>query len=153
MKHVKSKRLYDFSERMRRKWEEMNVKRLMKALLVLKQFDPETIAMHIKPEKDRIAYNEEKKRAIEENFRKVHHHISEIRARLTPPKDIDQEAERLNFITTNVKNMLACLADEFQYDAIQIELEAKVDINIYSFNRREDSMAIIIQNHNSVYFS
>lgn len=129
VKHVKSKRVYDFSERMRRKWKDMHVKRLMKALLVLKQFDPETIAMHIRPEKDRIAYNEEKKRAIEENFRRVHHQISEIRARLIPPKDVDQEAERLNFITTNVKNMLSSAMDEFQYDAIQMELEAKVDIS------------------------
>lgn len=129
VKHVKSKHVYDFSERMRRKWKDMHVKRLMKALLVLKQFDPETIAMHIRPEKDRIAYNEEKKRAIEENFRRVHHQISEIRARLIPPKDVDQEAERLNFITTNVKNMLSSAMDEFQYDAIQMELEAKVDIS------------------------
>lgn len=129
VKHVKSKSVYDFSERMRRKWKDMHVKRLMKALLVLKQFDPETIAMHIRPEKDRIAYNEEKKRAIEENFRRVHHQISEIRARLIPPKDVDQEAERLNFITTNVKNMLSSAMDEFQYDAIQMELEAKVDIS------------------------
>lgn len=104
----------------------MQVKRLMKTLLVLKRFDPEQIAMHIKPERDRIAYNEKKKRAIEAHFKRVHHEINEIRARLTPPKDVDLEADRLNFITTNVENMLTTAMDGFQYDIIKMELEPKV---------------------------
>lgn len=104
----------------------MQVKRLMKTLLKLKQFDPEQIAAHIKPEKDRIAYNQKKNRAIEEHFKRVHYQINEIRARLTPPKDVDLEAERLNFITKNVDNMLTTEMDGFQYDIIKMELEPKV---------------------------
>lgn len=111
---------------MRRKWEEKQMKRMMRALLTLKGFDLEKIAQHIKPEKDRIAYNAAKKRAIAENFRKIHQEISEIRARLLPQKDVDHEAERFNFIKTNVDNMRAGNLDGFQYDLIEAELKQKV---------------------------
>lgn len=111
---------------MRRKWEEKQMKRLMKALIKLKGFDLEKIAQHIKPEKDRIAYNEAKKRAIAENFRKVHQEISEIRARLLPQNDVDHEAERLNFIKGNVDKMLSGDLDGFKYDLIEAEMKQKV---------------------------
>lgn len=103
------------------------VKRLMKTMLTLKRFDPEEIARKIKPERDRQAYNAQKKRAIEEQFKKVHTEVSEIRARLIPPKDVDQEAERLNFITTNVDNMLTSILDGFEFDIIKAELDTKVE--------------------------
>lgn len=111
---------------MRRKWEEKQMKRLMKALITLRGFDLEKIAQHIKPEKDRIAYNEAKKRAIAENFRKVHQEISEIRARLLPQNDVDHEAERLSFIKNNVDNMLSGDLDGFKYDLIETEMKQKV---------------------------
>lgn len=122
----KSKLTCDYTERMHRKWEEKQMKRLLKALITLKGFDLEKIAQHIKPEKDRIAYNEAKKRAIAENFRKVHQDISKIRARLLPQKDVDHEAERLDFIKNNVDNMLSGDLDGFQYDSIETELKQKV---------------------------
>lgn len=111
---------------MRRKWEERQIKRMMKAMLTLKGFDLEKIAEHIKPEKDRIAYNAAKKRAIAENFRKIHEEISEIRARLLPQKDVDHEAERLNFINSNVDNMFSGDLDGFRYESIETELKQKV---------------------------
>lgn len=123
---------------MRRKWEEKQMKRLMKALLTLKGFDLEKIALHIKPEKDRIAYNEAKKRAIAENFRKVHQEISEIRARLLPQKDVDHEAERLNFIRNNVDNMLAGDLDGFKYDLIETEMKQKVCYALFHSSLQND---------------
>lgn len=116
---------------MRRKWEEKQMKRLMKALLTLKGFDLEKIAQHIKPEKDRIAYNEAKKHAIAERFRKIHQEISEIRARLLPQTDVDHVAERLNFIKNNVDNMLSGDLDGFQYDSIEMEMKQKVCYHIH----------------------
>lgn len=126
MKPVKSKLTYEYTERMRRKWEEKQMKRFMKALLALKGFDLEKIAEQIKPEKDRIAYNEAKKRAIAERFREVHQEISEIRARLLPQKDVDYDAERLNFIQNNVDNMLSGDLDGFKLDLIETEMNEKV---------------------------
>ncbi|XP_031627764.1 WD repeat-containing protein 63 [Contarinia nasturtii] len=121
--NAKSKHVFDYSERLHKKWEEMMVKKMMKTMLRLKRFDPEQIAMKIKPERDRQAYNVEKKRAIDENFKKIHQEICEIRARLIPPKDVDQEAERLNFITSNVENILMSIGDRFQYTELQKKLE------------------------------
>lgn len=113
---------------MRRKWEERQAKRRLKALLELKRYDPEQIKNDIKPEMDRIAYNEQKKLAIEESLRKIPDEINEIRAKLIPPKDVDQEAERLEFINTNVDKMVLSGIDGFQYDAMQSDLDAKVII-------------------------
>lgn len=131
LKPIKPKLTYEYTERMRRKWEEKQMKRLMKALLTLKGFDLEKIAQHIKPEKDRIAYNEAKKHAIAERFRKIHQEISEIRARLLPQTDVDHVAERLNFIKNNVDNMLSGDLDGFQYDLIEMEMKQKVCYNIH----------------------
>lgn len=130
-KSVKPKHVFDLPDRLHKKWEEKMMKRRLKALLILKRFDPEQIAMKIKPEKDRQAYNAQKKRAIEEQFRRIHHEISEIRARLIPPKDVDHEAERLNFITTNVENMLTTVMDGFEFDVIKTELDEKVGFFIH----------------------
>lgn len=126
MKPIKPRITYEYTERMRRKWEEKQMKRMLKALITLKGFDLEKIAQHIKPEKDRIAYNEAKKQAIAANFRKVHQEISEIRARLLPQNDVDHEAERLNFIKNNVDNMLSGDLDGFKYDSIEAEMKQKV---------------------------
>lgn len=104
----------------------MNVKRLMKAMLVLKQFDPETIAMHIKPEKDRLAYNKLKEHAIEENFCNIQHEISDIRTKLIPVQDADDEAERMDFIEKNVDNMISARMKGFKYGEIENDLNGKV---------------------------
>lgn len=102
------------------------MKRLMKTLLKLKQFDPETISMHIEPEKDRLAYNKLKQHAMEENFCNIQHDICSIRARLVPEQDADEEAERLEFIQQNVDNMALAKMNGFQYDQIENDLNDKV---------------------------
>lgn len=135
MKNVKSKTVFDYSERLHKKWEESMVKRRMKTLLKLKRIDPEQLELKIKPERDREAYNAEKKRAIEESFQNIQHEVNEIRAKLIPPKDVDQEAERLNFITTNVENMLTSTIDGMQYNMTKIELEKKVFV-FFSFETK-----------------
>lgn len=128
---MKLKPIYDLPERLQQRWEDMNVKRLMKTLLALKQFDPETIAMHIKPEKDRLAYNKLKQHAMEENFCNIQHEISDIRARLVPEQDADEEAERLEFIQQNVDNMALAQMNGFQYDQIENDLNDKVKFRFF----------------------
>lgn len=139
IKQIKPKPANDYTERMRRKWIERQSKRLMKAILELKRFDPEQIARDIKPENDRIAYNEEKKRAIEANFRRMNREVSEMRARLIPPNDVDLEAQRLDYISNNVDNMLSSAMDGFHYDMIKNELEEEVcdHLSFYSFQEND----------------
>lgn len=127
-KKVKPKPIYDLPERLHQRWEDMNVRRLMKQLLVLKQFDPETIAQHIKPEKDRIAYDKLKQHAMEENFCNIQHEISDIRTRLAPVQSVDEEIERLNFIEKDVDNMIAAKIIGFRYEDVKDNLQEKFNV-------------------------
>lgn len=115
---------HNLSDHLRRKYERKNIKRLMKTLLKLKQFNLETIAMHINPEKNRLEYNKEKKKSIENNFSRIHNEISEARARLILSLDADQETERMETITKNAINI--CQLNEFHYDFVEMDLEKKV---------------------------
>lgn len=114
----------EYSDDLRRRYEKRSVKRLISTLLKLKQLNLETIEMHIKPEKDRQLYNLEKKRAIEMSFRQIHEEISEVRARLTVPEEIDEHAQRMEFIGKNVDDI--CGLAEFSYDVIETESNRKV---------------------------
>lgn len=127
-KRPKVKLVYDFADRLTHKWETMNVKRLMSILLSLKHFDPEVIASRIKPERDRLAYNVEKEKAIAENFRQINDEVSNLRCRLMPPRDINQDEERLKFITKNVDIMLSSGGEKFQYKFVEQEMNKKVRV-------------------------
>lgn len=118
----------EYSDDLRRRYEKRSVKRLIGTLLKLKQLNLETIEMHIKPEKDRQLYNLEKRRAIEMSFRQIHEEISEVRARLTVPEEIDEHAQRMDFIEKNVEHI--CGLGESRYDAIETESNQKVNENI-----------------------
>lgn len=100
------------------------MKRLINTLLELKQFNLETIAMHIEPDKNREEYNKVKKQAIEQNFRQMHNEISEARTKLMLAMDTDQEAERLTYLTQNANNM--CSFDEIRYNNVKTDLDNKV---------------------------
>lgn len=115
----------EYSDDLRRRYEQRSVKRLISTLLNLKQLNLGTIEMHIKPEKDRQLYNLEKKRAIEKSFRQIHEEISEVRARLTVPEEIDEHAQRMDFIGKNVNDI--CGLAESSYDVIEAESNQKVD--------------------------
>lgn len=114
----------EYSDDLRRRYEKRSVKRLISSLLQLKQLNLETIEMHIKPEKDRQLYNLEKKRAIEMSFRQIHEEISEARARLTVPEQIDERTERMEFIVKNAEGI--CGLDESKYETIEADLNEKV---------------------------
>lgn len=104
--------------------------RKLKAMLVLKRIDPETIATNLKPEKDRLAYEADKRRSIEVHFQRVHHEISEIRARLLPLNYVDVESDKLYSIKENVDSIYSCKIDGFKYKLIEAELNQ----SNYNFN-------------------
>lgn len=116
----------EYSDDLRRRYEKRSVKRLIGTLLELKQLNLETIEMHIKPEKDRQLYNSEKRRAIEKSFRQMHEEISEVRAKLTVPEEVDEHTARMDFIASNAASL--CELDGVRYEAIAAELDGKVSI-------------------------
>ena len=116
-------------ERLEAKWDAMNIKRLMNILLTMKRFDPQMLAIRIKPEKDRMIYKEEKRKAIAESFRKVNDEMCSLRARLLPARDDNEESgiEQLDFVKKNVESMaIDCRAD-FDFGHLEQENTENVD--------------------------
>ncbi|KAG4068792.1 hypothetical protein HA402_002483 [Bradysia odoriphaga] len=96
----KSKAHYDFAEKLSRKWDEMNMKRMMNAVLAKKFIDPELLALWSQPDKDRIAYNEQKRKAVAESFSKINEDIEELRSRLIPIETNNDD--RVTIIKRNI---------------------------------------------------
>ena len=75
---------YDLPERLEKKWNEQNYKRLLKIMMERKKVDKELLEKQTKILKDRMRYNEQKRIAIKENFSRIDEDLSTIRARLIP---------------------------------------------------------------------
>lgn len=76
------------------------MKRMMNAVLAKKFIDPEVLALWSQPDKDRIAYNEQKQKAIAESFSKINEDIEELRSRLMPIETNDDD--RITIISRNM---------------------------------------------------
>lgn len=63
--------VYDLPERLEKKWNEQNYKRLLKIMMERKKVDKELLEKQTKILKDRMRYNEQKKVAIRENFSRI----------------------------------------------------------------------------------
>lgn len=77
------------------------MKRMMNAVLAKKFIDPELLALWSQPDKDRIAYNEQKHKAITESFSKINEDIEELRSRLIPMETNDDD--RVTIIRRNIE--------------------------------------------------
>lgn len=93
-------------ERLHQKWDAMNIKRLMNVLLAMKRFDPELLQIRTKPERDRLAYEDEKRRAVQENIEHFNMEMAELRARLMPQWDEDENELRLESIREKVNDLI-----------------------------------------------
>lgn len=113
----KSKAVFDLPERLEKKWDEMNIKRLMKVLMQMKMVDPQLLAQWTKPEKDKQIYNEKKRQAIAASFRRVNDDIVALRARLLPVEPAAED--RQSFVRENLKNIfLTYEEDDALFDAV-----------------------------------
>lgn len=77
------------------------MKRMMNAVLAKKFIDPELLALWSQPDKDRIAYNEQKHKAIAESFSKINEDIEELRSRLIPMETNNDD--RVAIIKRNIE--------------------------------------------------
>lgn len=87
--------VYDLPEKLEKKWNEQNYKRLLKIMMERKKVDKELLEKQTKILKDRMRYNEEKKVAIKENFSRIDADLSTIRARLIPAEQYQTTREEL----------------------------------------------------------
>lgn len=95
-----SKVVFDLPERLEKKWDEMNFKRLMKVLMTRRLVDQKLLDKQTKPQKDLMRYNEQKKKTIADSFARINQDIVEVRARLLPTElqEIDLNEEAANSV-------------------------------------------------------
>lgn len=105
-----NKAIFTLPEKLDKKWDEMNIARLMKVLMSMKMVDPKLLALWTKPEKDRIAYNVQKQKAIEESFRRVSEDMATLRARLLPTAQSVEDRDEFVRIQLNQLNVM-CIDD------------------------------------------
>lgn len=123
---AKNKMVYDLPERLNQKWDALNIKRLMDVLLSMKRFDPELLQIRTKPERDRLAYEEEKRKAVFNHFQKANREVAELRTRLLPEWNIDERKERLNTIRKNVTKLMNSGDPSFNYDVVERQANEEV---------------------------
>lgn len=123
----------DLHERLHQRWDAMNIKRLMGILLAMKRFDPELLQTRTKPERDRLAYENEKRKAIIENIRKANEELAELRARLMPEWDADERGLRVEIVRNNVDILFNTDGQKFNY--LDIEAGANETVRISYANR------------------
>lgn len=113
------KAIFDLPERLQAKWDEMNIKRLMKVLMSMKMIDPQQLAIWTKPEKERITYNQRKRKAIAESFRNILDEVTTLRARLLPIEHSSEDREHI--IRQSLKILLDDDGGEPEYHEIERE--------------------------------
>lgn len=114
--------VYDLPERLEKKWNEQNYKRLLKIMMERKKVDKELLEKQTKILKDRMRYNDLKKVAIKESFSRIDEDLSTIRARLIPVEEY--QATREELATEIVDEIM-----KTQLDYLNIEASALGDVD------------------------
>lgn len=96
--------VFDLPQKLDKKWDEQNFKRLLKIMMDRKKVDQTLLEKQTKILKDRMAYNENKKIAIKQSFAKIDEDLSTIRARLFPVEEY--KATREELVSDFVDNIL-----------------------------------------------
>lgn len=99
-KKLHNKAIFDMPDLLERRWDEMNIRRLTKKLMAMKQVDPALLAKLTKPEKDRLKYCALKRQAVEDSFARVSTDMAELRAKLIPAEVVDEG--RVQFVKENL---------------------------------------------------
>lgn len=100
------------------------MKRMMNAVLAKKFIDPELLALWSQPEKDRIAYNEQKRKAVAESFSKINEDIEELRSRLIPIETNSDDRETL------IKRNIGILEESSGLDFENLRDSSSVEVRV-----------------------
>ncbi|XP_060656382.1 dynein axonemal intermediate chain 3 [Drosophila nasuta] len=94
-----------YNERMAKKFDELNLNRMMTILMSRKQMDPEKLARETALEKERLSYETAKKESYARLLETVDEDVATIRSRILPVEISDQQ--RSEMIAERVKNVIA----------------------------------------------
>lgn len=118
----KAKRMvYDLPERLEKKFNEQNFKRLLKVMMDRKKVDQVMLEKQTKILKDRIKYAERQKSAIKESFARIDEDLATIRARLVPVEEY--QATREELVHESVESILTTKLD---FEGVEEEALKKV---------------------------
>ncbi|KAL7733211.1 hypothetical protein ACLKA6_004720 [Drosophila palustris] len=94
-----------YNERMAKKFDELNLNRMMTILMSRKQMDPEKLARETALEKERLSYETAKKESHARLLQTVDEDVATIRSRILPAEIPDMQ--RSEMIAERVKNEMA----------------------------------------------
>ncbi|XP_017864460.1 PREDICTED: WD repeat-containing protein 63 [Drosophila arizonae] len=94
-----------YSEKMAKKFDELNLHRMMTILMSRKQMDPEKLARETALEKERQMYETAKKESYAKLLQTVEDDVATIRSRILPAEV--QDMQRSEMIAERVKNEMA----------------------------------------------
>lgn len=101
----------NYNERMAKKWDELNLNRMMTILMSRKQMDPEKLARETALEKERLSYEMAKKESHAQLLQTVDDDVATIRSRILPAEV--QDLQRSEMIAERVKNEMA-MAESYE---------------------------------------
>ncbi|XP_064539863.1 dynein axonemal intermediate chain 3 [Drosophila montana] len=101
----------NYNERMAKKWDELNLNRMMTILMSRKQMDPEKLARETALEKERLSYETAKKESHANLLQTVEDDVATIRSRILPAEV--QDMQRSEMIAERVKNEMA-MAESYE---------------------------------------
>lgn len=115
----RSRNVFDMPERLERKWDAMNIRRLMRILMAKKNVNPEQLAQWSVPERRRQAYDAKKRAAIAESFRMAADDMAALRATLLPV-DVPEE-DRMSDVRHNLMaiTQMSAADEALHYELVQ----------------------------------
>jgi len=113
------KLVYDLPEKLEKKWQEQNYKRLLKVMMERKKVDKALLETQTKVLKDRMSYDEKKKVAIKESLAKGESDLSTIRARLFPVAEYQTTREEL--VNESVEEIFKTLGQYTKIEEVALQ--------------------------------
>lgn len=129
---------YDLPERLEKKWNEQNYKRLLNIMMERKHVDRELLDKQTRILKERLTYNDEKQVAIKDSFSRIDNDLSTIRARLIPVEQHEVSREELVLDSVEKKTQTSFNYKSMESDALSsVECQPKMEpMSIFDILKR-----------------
>ncbi|XP_067634187.1 dynein axonemal intermediate chain 3 [Eurosta solidaginis] len=111
-----------YTERMKRKWDELNLNRLLSILMSRKRVDEEKLERDTRLEKKHLAYEAAKKQSLIRMQQRIGEEVAAVRSRILPHEKVD--LQRVDMILSSVCDLMQTV-DNYK----QTEIEANEIVN------------------------
>ncbi|XP_014085911.1 dynein axonemal intermediate chain 3 [Bactrocera oleae] len=129
-----------YTERMKRKWDELNLNRLLSILMSRKRVDEEKLERETRLEKKHLAYEAAKKQSLIRIQQRVGEEVASVRARILPHEKVD--LQRIDMIISSVRVLMESIDDyadtEMESNEIVKDFDAFDTLSYIDFLYRGD---------------